>query len=101
MSGPSLMTMSEQLHQHEFLLLLLDMGEGAENLPYRSTTLETVDEIQESFDIIESRRSDIMYTLRKSDIIDVGKAGFTNSLQTITYESMKEELQEWPFDENE
>jgi len=93
------MTMSKQLHKHEFLLLLLDMGEGAENLPYRSTTLETVDEIQESFDIIESRRVDIMYTVKKSDIIDV--PSFTNTFQLAAYENMKEELQEWPFDENE
>jgi hypothetical protein len=75
------------------------MGEGAENLPYRSTTLETVDEIQESFDIIESRRVDIMYTVKKSDIIDV--PSFTNTFQLAAYENMKEELQEWPFDENE
>jgi len=95
------MTMSKQLHKHEFLLLLLDIGGGAENLQYGNSTLQTAEELQESFDITEDRRVDIMYTVKKSDIIDVGKAGFTNSLQTITYESMKEELQEWPFDENE
>jgi len=99
MSGPSLMTMSEQLHQHEFLLLLLDMGEGAENLQYGNSTLETAEELQESFDITQERRVDIMYTVKKSDIIDV--PSFTNTFQLAAYENMKEALQEWPFDENE
>jgi len=93
------MTMSKQLHKHEFLLLLLDIGGGAENLQYGNSTLETAEELQESFDITQERRVDIMYTVKKSDIIDV--PSFTNTFQLAAYENMKEALQEWPFDENE
>jgi len=89
--------MSEQLHEHEFLLLLLDLAEGA---PIRSEEYTNIEQAQEKFLINEENKYNIVYTIRQSTVLDVSDSikylWGTGRLNNHMME--KKEHRMWPFD---
>jgi len=56
-----------ELHEHEFLLLLLDLADGA---PIYSEEYEEIEQAQEKFLINEENKYDVAYTIKESDVLN-------------------------------
>jgi len=92
--------MSEKLHEHEFLLLLLDLADGA---PIRSEEYTNIEQTQEKFLINEENFNNIRYTIRKSDVIGKPKSSKHPKNPSWLGEHMMEQSEHrmWPFDGEE
>ena len=87
--------MSEQLHEHEFLLLLLDLAEGSS---IHSEEYTNIEQIQEKFLINEENKYDIVYTILQSTVIDPSENTKHLWGNGRLNDHMMEKHRMWPFD---
>jgi len=92
--------MSEQLHEYEFLLLLLDLANGA---PIGSDEYKDIEQTQEQFLINKDNLDDIRYTIKQSTVIDLSynKSSPLYCTGLNDYINEQSENRMWPFDGEE